>query len=276
MPHEVNLGQMLGAANRVARSVLPAIPYQRLRKAVVARRIASYKQRTVSRSYCGFPLRISLGDPVAEEWYDREWPRSREVDKLSPNPGEVVFDLGAHQAVVAMVIGRLVGETGHVIAVEAEPHNVRAGKTNVALNGATNVEVIHAAVTSEPGSVLFAEGLNGRLLDSGRLGTVRVPAVTIDSLAAEYGHPDAVLIDVEGAEVLALEGASETIRRGARFMIEVHLGCGLEDLGGHPDELPRLLTGYRFETSKRDVDDGWQEGAEMSVQSFLFAEPAER
>jgi hypothetical protein len=30
-------------------------------------------------------------------------------------------------------------------------------------------------------------------------------------------------------------------------MIEVHLGYGLEELGGRPDDLTCLLDGYRFE-----------------------------
>lgn len=225
------------------------------------------------RSYCGFELRISLEDRVAEEWYDRDWPRSPELDKLSPRPGELVFDLGAHQALVALVAGRIVGNHGRVIAVEAEPHNVRVARTNVALNAAENIEVVHAAVTVEPGYIRFAEGLNGRLMERGRVGTVDVPAVTIDGLAAEYGHPDVVLVDVEGAEVLALEGAAKTIRRGARFVVEVHLACGLEDLGGRLEDLTRLLDGYRFETFDLDGE-SWQEGSAITARSFLFAEPA--
>lgn len=166
---------MLGAANRVARFLLPDSLYQRCRRAIVSRLVANYETRTVSHVYCGFPLRISLEDRVAEEWYDRDWPRSRELDKLSLQPRELVFNLGAHQAIVAMVASRIVGGRGRVIAVEAEPHNVLVARANVALNAADNVEVLHAAVTSVPGHVRFAEGLNGRLMEGGRVALSTCP-----------------------------------------------------------------------------------------------------
>jgi FkbM family methyltransferase len=62
-----------------------------------------------------------------------------------------------------------------VIAVEAEPHNVLVARANVALNAADNVEVLHAAVTSVPGHVRFAEGLNGRLMEGGRVALSTCP-----------------------------------------------------------------------------------------------------
>jgi FkbM family methyltransferase len=253
--------------------MLPESLYVRARTEFVSRRVARYTPRTVSHVYGGFPLSLSLEDPVAEEWYDQDMLFQKDLGRLALRQSELVFDLGAHQAVVALIASRTVGETGRVIAVEAEPHNVRVARTNVALNGVDNVELVPAAVASHEGSVQFAEGLNGRLVNSGRLGTLKVPAVTIDSLAAEYGHPDAVLVDVEGAEVMALQGAAATIRQGTRFMIEVHLGCGLEELGGHPEQLVRLLDGYRFEYAEADGDDSWHWGSAMKRRSFLFAEP---
>jgi len=38
-------------------------------------------------------------------------------------PGNVVFDLGAHQGFLAMLAGRLVGDEGNVYAFEASPTN---------------------------------------------------------------------------------------------------------------------------------------------------------
>src|SRR4051812_12754503 len=99
---------MFRTVNRVARIVLPESLYVRGRKALVSRLINGYETRTVSHVYCGFPLQVSLEDRVAEEWYDSDWPGSRELSKLAPRPGQVVFDLGAHQAVVALILARMV------------------------------------------------------------------------------------------------------------------------------------------------------------------------
>jgi tRNA A58 N-methylase Trm61 len=50
--------------------------------------------------------------------------------------GARVFDLGAHQAVVALMLSQLVGHEGEVIALEAERHNFEVAERNRKLNAA--------------------------------------------------------------------------------------------------------------------------------------------
>lgn len=189
--------------------------------------------RQVSHVYGGTPLRIELSDGLAEGWYDRDWPQLLELEMLKRNgltAGSLVFDVGAHQGVVALMLADVVGPHGRVVAVEAEPHNARAAERNRELNHAGNITVLHAAGAAQVGTLRFTEGLNGRVLPAGaRWGTVEVPAVTIDGLAERFGPPDCVVIDVEGFEASVLAGARETIESGkALFLVEVHVGHGLE------------------------------------------------
>ena len=60
--------------------------------------------------------------------------------------GATVFDCGAHQCVIAMILAKFVGATGKVVAVEASPHNYDAANRNIRLNEAGNVTAVHAAV----------------------------------------------------------------------------------------------------------------------------------
>jgi FkbM family methyltransferase len=212
-------------------------PLYRLHRHYKMRRLVQdYTPRLVRHSYGGYKLSISLEDPLAEGWYDRDWPPLPELEQLAASrltPGAQVFDLGAHQGVVAMMLAHLVGVQGNVVAVEAERHNHGVALRNVALNHLTNVKLIHAAVAAREGSLQFAEGLNGHVLSRGFVAGSRVPAVTIDGLAVRYGHPDVVFIDVEGYEVEALRGATHCITTGETdFFVETHIGHGLEDAGG--------------------------------------------
>jgi FkbM family methyltransferase len=195
----------------------------------------------VSHAYGGHLLTVALADPLAEGWYDYDWPRPPEIDELmrlgALTCGATVFDLGAHQGVVALMLAAEVGMSGRVVAVEAEPHNVSVAVRNVALNNASNVTLVHAAVADTPGSVDFAESLNGQVDQTTRFGNVQVPAVTIDQLADRHGSPDVVFLDVEGYEGMALEGAGTTLGSGhTTFLVEVHtdqlVECNVRELVG--------------------------------------------
>lgn len=263
---------------RAARWALPEPLYRLYRRWRIARLISRYAPRVVEHSYGGRQLRVAIEDPLAEGWYDRDWEMPKELAALQDGalkPGALVFDIGAHQAVVALMASYLVGTAGRVVAVEAEPHNVRVARRNTELNDVANVEVVHAAVSDTSGQVLFAEGLNGRLLPGTKWGKIFVDAVTIDGLASKYGHPDVILLDVEGAEARAVRAATETIRRGTTFVIELHVGCGLEDLGGSAEDVLRVFSGYHCLTSPTDSPAGWTPlRGSIDARSFLFATPA--
>jgi FkbM family methyltransferase len=214
------------------------------------RKVASYRNRVVHHEYAGHPLAISLEDPVAEDWYDHDWPMIPELARLRESrlgSGARVFDIGAHQGVVALVLSRLVGAAGHVIAVEAERHNFEVALRNRELNEAGNLEILHAAGGSADGSLYFRGGLNGNVATHGRVGLARVPAVSIDGLAKTYGAPDVVFIDVEGYEQQVLRGAAATIAAArSDFFVEVHVDLGLEALGGSAEAVLEQFDPTRF------------------------------
>ncbi|MGA8641423.1 FkbM family methyltransferase [Candidatus Binatus sp.] len=152
--------------------------------------------------------------------------------------GARVFDLGAHQCVVAMMLSRIVGSEGQVVALEANPHNAEVGERNRALNHIARLKVLHGAAAREPGTIEFSKGLNGAVVGNERdWGLQRVRAYSVDELAREFGRPDVLFIDVEGFECEVLKGARETLRDRPDVFIEVHSGCGLERFGGSRDEI---------------------------------------
>lgn len=54
-------------------------------------------------------------------------------------------------------------------------------------------------------------------------------------------------MDIEGAECLALTGGPRVLASDADFFVEVHVGCGLEKLGGSVAEVLAHFPESRFD-----------------------------
>jgi FkbM family methyltransferase len=218
------------------RKVLPRSIWTKLRLMRLRKSIRQFKPTNVQHCYGSISLQIHLADALAKGWYDRDWETTCEIDLLrqgSLKAGARVFDLGAHQCVIALLLGKIVGPTGSVLAVDGNWHNCEVGKKNCELNGVSWISVRHAAVAEKSGTVLFNEALNGQVDDgTGGWGIVKVPSYSIDDLAVQYGEPEVLFIDVEGFEATVLKGATQTLKRRPDAFVEVHVGCGLEKFGG--------------------------------------------
>jgi FkbM family methyltransferase len=235
---------MIAACKKAARTVLPPPLYQSYRRFRVKLEVRRFRPRIVRHIYGQHELTIRLEDPLGEGWYDRNWPQLPEIEFLAGHlrPGARVFDLGAHQAVVALMLARTV-DPGPVIAVEAEPHNAQVAEHNRTLNHAANLTIVNAAVARRPGLVQFAEGLNGHVDETSKWARVEVRAVTIDQLTDHYGQPDLVFIDIEGYEFRALLGATRTLQRRPAWSVEVH---SPHIVDASVSDLLDLFHGYRL------------------------------
>ena len=233
------------------RRAAPRWLWTRLRTWKMRRVLADFRPDTAEHAYAGIRLKVRIADPLAQGWYDHDWGPLPEIDLLRQGalaPGARVFDLGAHQGVVALVLARHVGPSGVVVAVEALPHNAGVAEINRDLNGFAQVRVEAAAVSDRPGELEIATGLNGQVRHAATdIETVRVPAVTIDGLAERHGPPDVLFIDVEGYECHALRGAARTLQSRPDCYVEVHGGCGLEQAGGSVAEVFRHLPAADYE-----------------------------
>lgn len=141
-------------------------------------------------------------------------------------PGWLVYDVGANIGYVALLFSKTLGQTGQVFAFEALPANVERLKTNIALNNLqTHIKVTHAAVVDTPSSVPFlvhaSNGMGKVAGSAGRkehyLEELLVPGTSLDHFVYDMGNPppNAVKLDIEGGETLALPGMK-------RLLTEVH------------------------------------------------------
>jgi FkbM family methyltransferase len=144
-------------------------------------------------------------------------PLVQEAVRTIVRPGDVAYDVGANVGFFTVLIARLVGPAGAVIAFEPLPETARAARRNAELNGFTRVTVLTNAA-GERGETAKLElreySTLARLADESTTGpTVDVEVVAIDDLvdAGTIPAPDFVKIDVEGAELGVIEGMRRTI-----------------------------------------------------------------
>jgi FkbM family methyltransferase len=144
--------------------------------------------------------------------------------------GHVFYDLGANIGFYATIAARIVGKSGRVYAFEPFPTSVAAIQKNAALNNFTNVEVFSVAVGDKAGETTFFLAENSAkhsLLEvkDGQGKGIPVQIVALDTYIAEKGlrPPDVMMIDIEGAEILAMNGMIETIAKHKPIILcEVH------------------------------------------------------
>ncbi len=159
-------------------------------------------------------------------------------------PGDTVIEVGGHIGYFSVLYAQLVGAAGRVFVFEPGDNNLPYLRRNLAQHA--NAEIIEKAVSNQNGIVKFwLEDLSGQnnsmvenyhLLDGNialaGLGSdvhkreVQVPSVTLDTFIVQMQtknlSPQFIKIDVEGAELLVLQGAENLLaQRKIPLMVEV-------------------------------------------------------
>ena len=113
-----------------AKLVIPQAVANQLRVARYRWTLRRFQPYQVRRSRAGYQFELWISDPTAKSWYDRDDPEiPPEMSFLAKHrlrSGATVFDCGAFQCLIAMILAKFVGTTGKVVAVEASPHNYEA------------------------------------------------------------------------------------------------------------------------------------------------------
>lgn len=145
-----------------------------------------------------------------------------------PQPGDVVWDVGAHAGATTYFLSRVVGPHGKVYAFEPDTTNYEYLKKNIELHGLRNVVPVAKALSGSTGTASFnmdgtmCAGLREYALYKVKGGSKAVPTITVEDACSELGDvPRFVKMDIEGAEVAAIEGSLEFLKsHPVNFAIE--------------------------------------------------------
>jgi FkbM family methyltransferase len=163
------------------------------------------------------------------------------------SPGDGFIDLGANAGFFMLVASKRIGPAGWCVAVDPDAFNCDYLRAQIELNDLENCTVLQAAAADQIGTLKFAIAIpgdsTGHLVEKTEGGnSIDVAATTIDAICQSHPNPKLIKVDVEGAEVKVLQGASETLKSARPiWLMEAHS----EELG---KEVRAILAraGYRF------------------------------
>jgi FkbM family methyltransferase len=187
---------------------------------------------TKVQSGAGKDLLLRLNPRTGREYLEgRVEPHVQEALQKFLRPGMTFYDLGANIGFFSLIAARLVGESGHVVAFEADPAVAARLRENVERNEFGMIAVHEKAVWWKSGPVSFAQaneetspdrGVGHVAEAQGVAGNVEVDAVSLDGFAAG-SEPDFMKWDVEGAEAEVFLGARKLLgRRRSGVLCEMH------------------------------------------------------
>jgi FkbM family methyltransferase len=151
-------------------------------------------------------------------------------------PGMQILDIGANIGYYAIMESLAIGPSGKITAIEPMLPNIQMLKRNIALNNASNINVIHGAVSESTGTGKMFMSTHSNLHTFHRDGSafdhldstpVNVPTMTLRDAGERSGsRAELIRMDVEGHEVEILGQLVDLVKEdfmSPRVIFETHL-----------------------------------------------------
>lgn len=169
--------------------------------------------------------------------------------------GDVFLDVGANLGWYSLVLGKKVPKA-HIYAFEPIPSTMRVFEKNINLNNISNIKTFCLGLFNKEDemSFLYAEDVSGATslkLAGQTRGAMPVTEVlckttTLDIFCRNNAiTPDLIKIDVEGAELMVVQGGVETLKHTPIILIEL-LRKWSKEFGYHPNDVFKILASYGY------------------------------
>jgi FkbM family methyltransferase len=216
-------------------------------------KIAANTRDTIGRYIYYF----GLWEPNLTRWLQR---------RLAP--GDTFIDVGANLGYYTLLASKLVGDSGHVVSIEALPAIFATLENNLRLNHARNVRAVNCAawdsndtltIYTQPDDLPGQTTLIPAWADKYHLqNQSRVPAAPLSEILTpeEFRAARFIKIDAEGAEwhvLCGMEALMKTCRDDLEIMVEVNSKM-LELDGKTPQDVLDFFRAYGFHAYEIEND----------------------
>ena len=134
--------------------------------------------------------------------------------------GDSILDIGAFHGGFSVYASKIIGDKGKVFAFEPETQNITVLEKNIKLNNCSNIIPIKKGVWNKEEVLnFFGDGLEGKI---DKKGTKKIKVTDIDSelkkRKIKFSRINFVKMDIEGAEIEAIDGMKELLKKGSPFL----------------------------------------------------------
>jgi len=185
-------------------------------------------------------------------------PEVRRIFRTVLPLGGVALDVGANVGWHTLLMASLVGATGRVIAVEANPVLRQRLQDHLCLNHFGQVDVISCAAADSEGTMEFyapaanaPDSGDGHVVEfgTGDRGGTLVEARRLDAIVhgSAVERVDLIKIDVEGFEWRVLQGGEETIAKFRPHIVFEYNAESASRGSGTPELISEFFRAHRYQ-----------------------------
>jgi FkbM family methyltransferase len=196
-------------------------------------------------------------DSIADWDAPSHWERERLASmRAGIKPGDVLYDVGTEHGWLTAIYGGF-GGYENVVLIEPSPEFWPNIKKTWQANGFPGPLGCYQAfagaeVRGEPVNDVWPACSEGEEVGGMAFRYMNqhldIPTATIDWIAEDLGRgPDAISIDVEGAELLVLQGASSVLELHRPMVwVSIHEDLMLRDFNSYPHELHGHMAAHEY------------------------------
>ncbi len=220
------------------------------------------KRKVLLPNIVGKPMVFDLNNiHEVSMFYDLFAEELTEIFRKTLRKNDVFFDCGANVGYFTLLGAGLVGPQGRAFSIDANPYCINRIKESCSFGDNPHVELLHGAVSGEPGEMTFNianDPMYSSVSDLNQTSfatttqSITVPVQVFDDLIQKYelsatGAIRLVKIDIEGAEVDMLKGAHSMLsNQVADFLyFELHQQQ-LKAKGQSTEEVDEIVTSYPY------------------------------